>query len=586
MYQQMRALLSTPIHALFLCILLLLMGSPLQAGQHSDTVALVVKSLNNPFFSRLVEGATEYADRNGVTLEVFGLEKPTEVDHQIDIITTLSGREYGAIVIAPADSSRLVPVLAKAARTGVKIVNIDNPLNRQAMKAAGVDFPFIGPNDFSGAKKVGQYLRKRLNNTGKVVIIDGIPQARNSQLRHQGFIAGLGEGIEILDSISGNWQTEDAYTITTRILEQYTDLDAILCANDAMAIGALQASDLAGKNHPLFITGYDNTESVRQEIRTGRILASVEQYPDILGAKSVQSGWKLLRHKELPRHQTIHADLVSHESYDKKIILSISTLQNDFFRQLTEGVRRTADLFGIDLIVLDAENSDSKQIGDLSRAIDLGADLIILNSTNSDSLAPELEIVKEFHIPVITVDRKTSNASALCHIASDNAEGGRMAGRFLAQHLTSGTRVLELEGIPGTSAANERGRGFNEVMATAFPIFVSAREAAMFDRNEARSITMHLLAEHGQFDAIFAHNDNMALGALDAYAITGLRSPRVVVGFDGIKDGLAAIRRGTLTATIAQQPFLMGSIAVQSAVRQFQGEQLPSYIPVKLSLIQ
>lgn len=449
-----------------------------------------------------------------------------------------------------------------------------------------MDFPFIGPDDFAGAKKVGQYLRKRLNYTGKVVIIDGIPQARNSELRHEGFVAGLGKGIEILDSISGNWQTEDAYTITTRLLEQYTELDAILCANDAMAIGALQATDLAGKNHPLFITGYDNTESVRQEISTGRILASVEQYPDILGAKSVESGWKLIRHKELSPHQAIHTDLVTHESFHKKIILSISTLQNDFFRQLTEGVRRTAYLFGIDLIVLDAEDSDSKQIGDLSRATDLGADLIILNPTNSDSLAPALEIAKEFHIPVITVDRKISTDSVLCHIASDNTEGGRMAGRFLAEHLTSGTRVLELEGIPGTSAANERGRGFNEVISTASPIFVAAREAAMFDRNEARSVTIHLLAEHGQFDAIFAHNDNMALGALDAYATTGLRIPRVVIGFDGNKDGLAAIRRGTLTATIAQHPFLMGSIAVQSAVKQFRGEQLPPYIPVKLSLIQ
>ena len=160
-----------------------------------------------------------------------------------------------------------------------------------------------------------------------------------------------------------------------------------------------------------------------------------------------------------------------------------------------------------------------------------------------------------------------------------------MAARVLAKHLKGKGRVIEIEGIPGTSAAHDRGAGFNQELQNYPEIKVVFREAANFDRKDAQRMMRSLLKEGLEVDAVFAHNDNMILGVIDAFAEINKKTPRVLIGFDALPEALQAVKNGSLTATIAQQPETMGKLAITSAARYFRGEALPTNIPVDLSLV-
>lgn len=235
-------------------------------------------------------------------------------------------------------------------------------------------------------------------------------------------------------------------------------------------------------------------------------------------------------------------------------------------------------------MVVDAQNSDAQQLTDVANVIKEKVDVIIINPTNTEMITPGLEMANREKIPVVTVDRKSAWGKILCHIESDNVEGGRMAARLLTKVLKGKGKVIEIEGIPGTSAAHERGLGFNEELSKYPAIEVVSREVANFDRKEAREIMMHLLQNDIKFDAIFAHNDNMILGALEAVE-ESKTTPRVFIGFDAIREAVQEVKRGRLTATIAQKPETMGKLSIKVVAGYFRGEKLPAIIPVELSLV-
>jgi len=176
------------------------------------------------------------------------------------------------------------------------------------------------------------------------------------------------------------------------------------------------------------------------------------------------------------------------------------------------------------------------------------------------------------NIPVITVDRNASQGKVVSYIASDNVQGGVMAGELICELLKGKGKVAEIEGIPGTSAARERGRGFDEALKQCPGVEKVVKQPADFDRNRALVVVENILQVHKDINAIFAHNDEMALGALKAIEESG--KSIYVVGFDGTEDAIKAVRDGRLTATIAQQPSKMGSIAVQTAIKYLMVSQL------------
>lgn len=572
---------------IFLTNLLVLFMIPLAEASNKGTVALVMKALSNPFFLKMEEGARKYAREENIPLEVFGVERETDVERQVGIVENLISRDYGAIVIAPADSKRLVQICKKALEKNIVVINIDNPLHKGTLNQLGISIPFVGSDNRIGAGMVGRYVRDKLKGRGHVIVIEGIRGVENAELRKQGFIDAVTQNsaIEVLSSDSANWHTDEALSLATRLLRKFKSVDAIFCANDKMALGVLQAVDNLDLTGNILLAGYDNIESVRNEMRGGRIHATVEQHPELMGEYGVELAWKALHGHGTPSYKQTPLDLITYEPFNKTVALSISDLQNPFFSTLLLGAQNAAKLFGVQLIVEDAQNYDAQQLTDVAYFIRQKVDMIIINPTNTESIAPAIEMANRNNIPVITVDRKSSGGEILCHIESDNLEGGRMASRLLGQLLQGEGRVIEIEGIPGTSVAHERGIGFNIGLRNYPQITVVAREVANFDRHEAHDVMQSLLRRDIQFDGVFAHNDNMILGVIDALEEKKILAPPVLIGFDAIREAVQAVKQGHLTATIAQQPETMGRLSVESSVLFFRGEKLSPVIAIELSYI-
>ncbi len=265
----------------------------------------------------------------------------------------------------------------------------------------------------------------------------------------------------------------------------------------------------------------------------------------------------------------------------KKIGLVLSTLNNPFFVSMKEGAQKAADEAGYTLIVADSGNDAAKERSNVEDLIQQGVSVLIINPTDSDAVGNAIKVANDAKVPVITVDRKANSGTVACYIASDNVKAGQMAAEFLAQKLGNKGNIVELQGTPGASATNDRGKGFNDFIATMPDMKIVASQSANFDRQKGLDVMQNIMQSTPDFDAVFAHNDEMALGAVNA--LSGKKV--LVVGIDGGADAQKAVQDGTMAATIAQQPDLMGSLAVQNAVKLANNETVPASIPVDLKLI-
>jgi len=502
-------------------------------------------------------------------------------------VENLISRGYGAIVIAPADSKALVPVCKTALEKGIVVVNIDNPFHQSTLERNGISIPFVGSSNQEGGALVGEYIRRKLEGKGRVIVIEGIRGVENAELRKSGFIESVTKdnAIRIVASETANWHTDEAFSMVTLLLEKHDRIDAIFCANDKMALGALEALDGLDSKGKVLLAGYDNIEAVRNEMRHGRIHATVEQHPELMGRYGVKLALQGLRGDKTPKHTSTPLDLITYETFDKNVGLSISTLENPFFVTLHGSIEKSSRMHGIQLITMDAKNDNAKQLADLDQLVKSNVHAIIINPTSTQAVSPGIELANAASIPVITVDRKALEGEVACHIASDNYVGGKIAGRYLAAALKGKGRIVELEGIPGTSAAHERGKGFNAVISRYPDIEVVARETAGFHRELAKKTIQAILSRGMKFDAVFAHNDNMILGAMEALEETGTEPRVVLVGFDALPEAVRAVHEGKLKATIAQKPWEMGRVAVSNIARLFRGDPTRRLVPIGLELL-
>ncbi|QDJ13390.1 D-ribose ABC transporter substrate-binding protein RbsB [Mergibacter septicus] len=264
------------------------------------------------------------------------------------------------------------------------------------------------------------------------------------------------------------------------------------------------------------------------------------------------------------------------------IALAISTLDNPFFVTLKEGAEKEATRLGYQLLVLNAQNDPTKELANVEDISVRGAKILLINPTDSDAVGNAVKIANQKNIPVITLDRGASQGYVVSHIASDNIAGGKAAGDYIAEKLGDGAKVIQLEGIPGTSAARERGEGFLQA-AKAHHFDILASQPADFDRSKGLNVMENLLTSHPDVQAVFAQNDEMALGALRA--VKAANKKVLVVGFDGTDNGIKAVKSGKMAATIAQQPEKIGELGVQTADKIIKKESVPAKIPVDLKVI-
>lgn len=262
--------------------------------------------------------------------------------------------------------------------------------------------------------------------------------------------------------------------------------------------------------------------------------------------------------------------------------LSISTLNNPFFVTLSEHAEAKAKELGANITIVDAQDNASKQTSDIEDLIQQNVDLIIINPVDSAAVVSAVQSANAVNVPVITVDRSSEGGQVVSHIASDNVAGGALAGDYIVELIGEGAEVAELEGVAGSSAARERGQGFNEAIDG--KLNVVAKQTANFNRAEGLTVMENILQANPNIKAVFAHNDEMALGALEA--ISASNKDILVVGFDATDDAVFAVKEGNLAATVAQKPDEIGNIAMETAIAYVNGEEVEEIIPVNLELVK
>lgn len=263
-------------------------------------IGLVMKSLANEFFQQMQAGAEEYAEEHAdeFEFEAVGMQDERDFAAQVDAVENFITQQFDIIVIAPADSRAMVGPISRAIDAGIVVINIDVALDEEAKEEAGVELAFFGPDNREGARLAGAALGEALGQGGRVVILEGNPEADNAVQRKLGFEDAIEEyELELLDSRTAHWETEEANEIMTNFLTQYPDVQGVMAANDSMALGVVSALAAAGRDDVL-VVGFDNIPAVQPLILEGSMLATVEQFGAQMAVMGIEFGMRTLEGEE------------------------------------------------------------------------------------------------------------------------------------------------------------------------------------------------------------------------------------------------------------------------------------------------
>lgn len=265
---------------------------------------------------------------------------------------------------------------------------------------------------------------------------------------------------------------------------------------------------------------------------------------------------------------------------------SVSTLDNPFFVTMADAAKEEAEKLGISLETLDAEDSSETQQQQIEDFIMKEVDLIVINPVDSDAIGTSVIACNDAEIPVITVTRASNDGQVVQHLDIDNYEAGMLDARQVIKDLDGKGKIAVLEGIPGATSTNDRQAGFEETIKKDAPdMEIVTSLTANYDREEGASVTEDILQGNPDLNAIYAHNDEMALGAVRAVASAKKLDSIKIYGIDATDDALAAVDKGEMAATVQQQPDLQIQTALQNAVKYLDGESLEELVNIPLKLI-
>ena len=273
----------------------------------------------------------------------------------------------------------------------------------------------------------------------------------------------------------------------------------------------------------------------------------------------------------------------------KKVGFALSTLANPFFVSLRDGAQKAADSNNVQLLVADAQDDNAKQADQISNFITQKVDVIVVNPTDSDAVTPAVQKANAAKIPVIAVDRKASGGELASFIASDNVKAGRLGAEQLVKAVPAGAKLAMLVGVPGASAARDRGQGFKDGLADPSVNSKKAQlvteQVANFKRDQGLNVMQNILTSNPDIAGVFCQNDDMALGAVQAIKAKNLTGKVFVVSVDGIPDARAAVKAGDILSDIAQQPDVMGRMAVETAAKIADKKSVSADLKVDLKVL-
>jgi ribose transport system substrate-binding protein len=283
-------------------------------GGDKPTVALVLKTLNHPFFVDMRRGAQEAADRLGVQLQVQAAEREIDVEKQMQIVENLIQTGIKVLCITPSGSREIISALVKARDAGVPIVVVDTRVDVGAAANAGVQpLTFIGSDNYEGGKLAGEHAIKVTGGTARVGILEGIPGHETGDSRLRGFRDAMktAPGMTIVASQPANWERDQGFNVFQNMLQAHPQIDLVFAASDLMALGAIEAIAAARKTGSIRVIGFDALDDAKKAIAAGTMTASVAQFPYEMGKAAVESAVKAINGEPLPRDIMVKLEMVT-----------------------------------------------------------------------------------------------------------------------------------------------------------------------------------------------------------------------------------------------------------------------------------
>lgn len=281
-------------------------------------IALIPKTLNNPFFISMEEGAKEAAEKLGVDLIVQAAEREIDVEKQMQIMENMITKKVDAILISPSGSKEIVPAVKKANDAGIPVLIVDTKLDEAAAKAEGAKTAtFIGSDNYNGGQLAAEFMIEKLNGKGKIAVIEGIPGHETSDARVGGFIDKIKEkapDIEIVAQQTAQWERGKGFDVFQNMLTAHPEIQGVFAANDLMALGAVEAIAQAGKTGEIIVLGFDASGDAKDAIQEGNMHGSVAQYPTEMGRLGVEKAVELLKGNSIESYIPTKVELITKEN--------------------------------------------------------------------------------------------------------------------------------------------------------------------------------------------------------------------------------------------------------------------------------
>jgi len=557
------------------------------AAEEKTTVGIVLKSFSNPFWMMAKAAAEAEAANSGVEVVILGTTEEGDYQQQVAHIEDLTTRGVDVIVVVPAEASALVPAVEAAVDAGIPVINLDSPIETDKVSA------FIGSDNVEGGRMAGKYIAEQLGGKGKVAVIRGRLGNPVELQRYDGFMEAVKEfpEIEVVAEGVGNWEADEGFTVMEDFLTAHPEIQAVFAESDRMILGASQAAKAAGRDD-IVLVGLDGIVEALAAVKYGDIAADVAQRPDLMGQYAVKYGAELAKTGKIDQVVTTPMTLALPDNVDPLIAnweavglaapapeepveepaakedytigLVLKSFSNPFWMMAKTAAEAKAKELGVNVVVLGTteEGDYQQQVAHIEDLTTQGADLIVVVPAEASALVPAVEAAVDAGIPVINLDSPIETDKVISFIGSDNVEGGKMAGNFIAEQLGGKGKVGVIRGRLGNPVELQRYEGFTEALKAYPDIELVAEGVGNWEADEGFTVMEDFLTAHPDIQAVFGESDRMILGASQAAQAAG-RDDIVLVGLDGIVEALRAVQDGSISADVAQRPDLMGEYAVQ-----------------------
>lgn len=282
-----------------------------------NTIGFIPMTLSNEYFITMVNAAKQEAARQDVELLTqAGLRHGSALE-QLEIIENMITLGVDAICIVPSNPKGVIAALGKAQRAGIPVINLDTIIDPVLVEEAGLKtIPFIGTDNYDGAKKAGERALELLNGEGQAAILTGIAGHQNTKDRRNGFFDVVNGKLEVVAEQTANWEVEQGYNVAQNILQANPDLDIFFASNDNMGLGAYRALKEAGRTDVIVI-GYDAVPAALTSVSKGEFDSTVAQFPAEMGIKGVQAAVKMLNGESVPDITYTKTQLITKENVEE-----------------------------------------------------------------------------------------------------------------------------------------------------------------------------------------------------------------------------------------------------------------------------